>query len=432
MSPPVSSRQNFPKYLGIWLAAVILIAATVFLTATFFVSLARSALASRDPQSALGWLDKAGWFGKRHGEIEFLRARCFRRMGNLERFRNSMQAALDQGYPAALLEREQILMLAQVGRLRDVEARMPEILLNANEDAGEVCEAYASGLLLNFQQEQALTVIDSWSKDYPHDPQPELIRAHILQNASRFKEAEAAYARALKCAPASPEVQMRYGLALLSNQKFDRAKSIFQALLSDPNRHDAASLQLARCERMRGDLVKSQAALDQIRKPDKLSDGHLELEKGLLELDKGEFDAAVKSLERAKSQQSRSIEIGNALARALRGAGRVDEAATEARRVADSQARLSRADNLQLKVAADPTNLDARLEIGMIILEHGDPKRGVSWLQSVLNLDPNHRPANLALAEYYQSLGDTSKENTRLAKMYFERAELSTRSVNGP
>ena len=432
MGDPATPRRTFRGRTGIWLAAVALIAACYVLTPYFFLSLARSSLTDRDPQAALFWLSKARWFGPHRGEIEFLRARCFRRMGDLEPFRSSMQVALHQGFPASLLEREQILMLAQVGRLRDVDARMPDILLNANEDSGEVCEAYASGLLINFRQEEALTVIDSWAKDYPADPQPELIRAQVMQNAGRFKETEAAYLRALKRSPSSPEIRMRLGMALLANRKIDQARDIFQSLLTDARYHDAASLQIARCERIRGDLTKCQVALDQIRAPEKLADGDLELEKGLLALNKGEFAAAVESLEWVKSQRPRSLEVGSALAAALRGVGRVDEAATEARRVADSEAKLSHADKLQVEVASDPNNLDLRLEIGKLLLEHGDPKRGVSWVQSVLNLDPNHRQANLALAKYYQSLDSTSKENARLAKMYLERAELSTRPVNGP
>ena len=394
--------------------------------------MARSSLTDRDPQTALFWLSKARWFGAHRGKIEFLRARCFRRIGDLEQFRTSMQAALHQGFPASLLEREQILMLAQVGRLRDVDARMPEILVNANEDSGEVCEAYASGLLINFRQEEALTVIDSWSKDYPADPQPELIRAQVMQNAGRFKETEAAYLRALKRSPSSAEIRMRLGLALLANRKIDQARDIFQSLLSDARYHDTANLQIARCERTRGDLTKCQAALDQIRAPDKLADGDLELEKGLLALNKGEFAAAVESLERVKSERPRSLEVGSALAAALRGVGRVEEAASEARQVADSESKLSHADRLQVEVSGDPNNLERRLEIGRILLEHGDPKRGVSWVQSVLNLDPNHRHANLVLAAYYQSLGSKSKENAKLAKAYLERAESSARPVNGP
>ena len=432
MEDSATPRRKFSGRTGIWLAAVTLITACYFLTPYCFLSLARSSLSDRDPQAALFWLSKASWFGPHRGEIEFLRARCFRRMGDLEPFRSSMQAALHQGFPVSLLEREQILMLAQVGRLRDVDARMPDILLNANEDSGEVCEAYASGLLINFRQEEALTVIDSWSKDYPADPQPELIRAQVMQNAGRFKETEAAYTRALKRSPSSPEIQMRLGLALLTNHKVDQAKSIFQSLLSNARYHDTASLQLGRCERIRGDLTKCQAALDQIREPEKLSDGDLELEKGLLALNKGEFAAAVESLESVKYQRPRSLEVGSALAAALRGVGRVDEAATEALRVADSEAKLGHADKLQVEVASDPNNLERRLEIGKILLEHGDPKRGVSWVQSVLNLDPNHRHANLVLAEYYQSLGSTSKENAKLAKLYLERAESPTRPVNGP
>ncbi|HEY0981828.1 tetratricopeptide repeat protein [Schlesneria sp.] len=416
------------KRVGIGLIVIALLAAGFFLTPVLIVARARTLLARREPQPALAWLDRARWFGTYHGEIEFLRARAYRRLGDLDRFRTSMQAALEQGYPARLLEREQVLMLAQVGRLREVEAKLPDILVNANEDSGEVCEAYVGGLLLNFQQERALAVIDSWSKDYPHDPQPELIRAQVLQNAGRFKEADAAYLQAMKRAPHSSEIKMRRALALLADRKIEPARALLQTLLTDTQYHDRASLQIAHCERILGNHAQSQAALDQITDPGKLPDEDLKLEQGLLALDQGNFQIAVECLEQVKKLQPRSLEVGHALARALRGAGRIDEATSEAHRVVESEAQLSRVDKLQVEVAGNPANLELRLDIGKTLLKYGDPKRGVSWLQSVLNLDPGNRDANLALGDYYQSLDPPSAENEKLANIYLERARQPSKS----
>ena len=87
------------------------------------------------------------------------------------------------------------------------------------------------------------------------------------------------------------------------------------------------------------------------------------------------------------------------------------------------ESELLRSDRLQQELALHPNDFEIRLEIGKILLQYGDAARGKAWVQSVINLFPGHRDANLILANYYESLGDSSKQHAALASQYRSRAE---------
>lgn len=411
--------------LRVLLAALTIGAVLVIAPWTALV-LAKSAITRREPETALRWLRCAEWFRQHRAEIRFLQARCWRRLGQTEEFRTAIQAAAQAGYPTPRLEREQILLQAQLGRLNEVEDQIPRILQTAEEDTAEACEAYVSGLLLNFRQVEALRVIDSWSKDYPGDLYPVLIQGQVHQNAGKLEEAEAAYRQALAMSPHSRAVQQNLADVLVSAQKIEPALELYRRLTADTQRRDAAWLQIAKCERLRGDLDAAQRALSQIRDRARFTDGSLDLQEGLVALDQQRFEQAALALDRAKRANPRSVEIRHARAQALRGAQRNEDAAKEAEFVATAQAELSRGDQLHDQIVANPLDPRLRLEIGKILLKYGDPVRGVVWVQSALNLRPTYRDANLTLATYYEEQASKSPQSASLARQYRARAADAT------
>jgi tetratricopeptide (TPR) repeat protein len=421
-----NSKRTGPRPRRRWIARGAFIVAAVlivvFLAPWSALQLARSALARRDPETALLWLQRASWFGQYRGEISFLQARSLRRLGRTDEFRIALESAAKSGCPTERLAREQTLLMAQMGLLRDIEADIPRILQTAGDDAAEACEAYVNGLLLNFRQVEALKVIESWSQDYPADPHPELIRGQIQQNSGKFADAEAAYRRALQLQPHSRDIQQRLADLLLQSKKIDAALELFRPLTADPQRRDAAWLQIAKCERVRGDIAAAHEALQQIQDRGRLSQGELALQEGLVALAREDYSAAATELERARDANPKSVEARHALAQALRGCGRNAEAAVESQQVAAAQAELSRADHLHDLVASDPLDPRPRLEIGKILIQYGDAVRGVIWVQSALNLQPDLREANQALAEYYEGQAKTAPQYSALAEQYRARA----------
>lgn len=426
MTRPAKTPVRNPSLSRRWWTAGIVTVVTLLVvpvvTSVVTVSLAKRAISKREPAKALEWLKIAAAFGHRHGEIDFLQSRCYRKLGNVEGFRTAILSASRRGYRQQDLEREQLLLQAQTGRMKEVDDRISQIFQTAGEDTAEVCEAYVSGLLLNFRQAEALRVIDSWSQDYPDDPFPQFVRGRIHQNANQPQEAEKSYRRALEIAPKNSEVRMQLAELLIQAKRIDEALSILRSLTNDSKLRDLAWLRIAKCSRIQGDAAARQQALGEIKLPEQLPPGDYDLELGLLELDQQRFEVAVTHLQRSKLLQPGSTETSHALAQALRAAGRKEEGDREALFVAEAQAELQRSDTLQNELSEDFNNLDRRLEIGRILLTYGDPARGRAWVQSVLNASPSHRRANQMLADHYETLGQTSAKYAELAKQYRERA----------
>ena len=46
------------------------------------------------------------------------------------------------------------------------------------------------------------------------------------------------------------------------------------------------------------------------------------------------------------------------------------------------------------------------LEMGAILLRHGETQRGFSWLRDALRLDPNNTAVHQALADHYKQAGN--------------------------
>lgn len=414
--PPRRYRWRLP-------AALALLVVLVWMALPFgALHQARQALAQRHFQSARAWLDWAeGWSGTT-AESAFLRARAYRREGDLTRCREWLVKAREAGNPIERLEREQTLLLAQIGELKGIEPTIAKLLQSSDEDLPEVCEAFVAGLLLHFRHSEALLILQHWSQDFPRDPWPHVLQGRIYRGAGRLAEAEAAYRRASELEPASLDYLQTLADVMLDARRTDAAMPIYQTLTEEPATADYAWLKLAKCHRLLGQLPEAGVVLDRIRQPDRLPPGELELQRGLAAVDGGEYLRALDFLQEARHAQPRSLEVRHGMVQALRGAGRHADAAAEAELLARAEGALARSNQLHDDVIKNPTDPEPRVAIGRILLEFGDVARGVAWLRSAISLSPRHPEANRALAEYYEGQID-SPESRQLAAHY--RRQLS-------
>lgn len=392
---------------------------------------AKVSLRQRQPLKALQYLNRAYGLDSASAEVAFLKARCLRHTGDIAGFREQILRAAQLAYAREALEREQLLLMAQIGRLREVEPKIPELLQSAGEDTVEVCHAYVAGLLLHYRHEEALIVLDSWIKDYPRDPSPLIIRGQVFRSVGRLAEAESAYRKACELQPESKDHRLQLADLLLLAKKIDEAQAIYQALTNDTDRRDHSWLQLAKCARHLGHGDEAESALEQIRDERKLPPGELEYQRGLCALDRDDFEKALPLIQLANKANPRSIEVQNALVIALHGCGRITESSAAANRLSLAQQALSRSDKLHDQVVAAPLDPQPRLEIGRTLLKYGDAVNGLAWLQSVLSLDPLNFEANSALAEYYESQAGESPHSSRIAAHYRQQAQTA-RSVRTP
>lgn len=359
----------------------------------------RRDLSARDYTAARRDLDRLDtWFGH-DGESSFLRARLGRKLGDWDAVRQLLLRARDQKYPVELLEREQWLALAQSGQLRAAEPHLSRLLTDPRDDGAEICEAYVNGYFVNYRLSDAVKLLDAWIADFPKDPEPRLIRGKIRAEQQFLKEAESDLREARSLDSRSAAIALELADVLVLQRRVEEAVALYRQAALSGTHPVRARVGEAKSLRLLNRPDQARSVAEEILAEDK-SNREARLELGLADLDLGHIDDAIAGLQQALQQNPRSLVVRQALARALRENGNLDQAREHAAYVAEAQAALQRADALTVRVTTHPNDAKARHEIGSIYLKYAVPERGVQWLKSALNCDPNHHEAKKALEEY--------------------------------
>jgi tetratricopeptide (TPR) repeat protein len=343
-----------------------------------------------------------------NAQAHFLFARLCRRQGSPEGMQAHLEAALAAGFPAERVDREQQFVLAQTGQFRNLTGSAGELLINSGEDGAEACEAVVNGMMLTYQLSAASGVIDAWAADYPDDAQPLFCRGTIYKEYENWPEAIKAFRQALDLDPDRADIRVHLAGAMKTLQKHESAIREYRRCVKETPSLVQAYVGLAECLLItaRADEARTilKAAL-QIA-PDGF-DANLAL--GQLELNSGNSELAVDRLRKAIESRPHSIPARYALASSLRTAGRADEAKEHFDRVEEQNEGQAKLSNMLDRLSKDPDRVNLRYEIGIALLEFGNPAEGAIWLQSVLEFDAQHEQTHAALADYYTSTGEASE-----------------------
>ncbi len=381
---------------------------------------ARQAIRDRDADKALAWLANAESLTRRDPEIEFLKARAYRRQGELDKTRSSLVRALELGFPVERVEREQWLALAQAGQLKEAEPHLAKLLMDPQGDEAEICEAYVTGYIRSHRIDDAFPLVRSWAADSPDDPLPPLTEGKLWIELGNTKEAERPLMHALDLNPECHEAAYYLANVYLDDLRTKEALELYQrcaANMSDPQDRDRARIGQAHCHRALADPEQGRKILAEMLKENPANRDAL-IELGRTESDLGRYPEALAALEKGDARNHHDIEVRYAWAGALRSAGRIEEARKEFEKIGGAQAALARTPNLMDRIRENPGDVEARYEAGEVFLKYGDPEKGITWLQSVLDYEPGHGPAKTLLAEYYARRAKENPKFGALAKRY--------------
>lgn len=364
---------------------------------------AREALGRRDADEALQWLDKAARLKPGESEIAFLRARAYRRLGQPEPFRQQLLSAAELKYPVAILQREEALMLAQQGQLPPDAPQLSALMIDPGNDTMEIYEAVVQGYLKTYRVNQALVLLDGWESDAPNDPLPHYFRGMIAVNNEVWQDASDQFREALRLGCRRPGTRRRLADALRKGYHYRKALWHYERCGDDER--DEVLLGRGKCLQALSDVEGAREAYGELleRSPDHF-EGLLAL--GRLEYSQGEYQKAAEYLEKAVQQNPNDFNAQHALAWALLILGDRDQARSHFKRAVKVRFAMHLTENLQRRIEKEPGNTDLRYELGRTLMDNHREDDGLFWLQSVLQLDPHHRPSNLALADYYAKHGN--------------------------
>ncbi|MDA1017956.1 MAG: tetratricopeptide repeat protein [Planctomycetota bacterium] len=366
---------------------------------------AKSAIDDDRPQEAIDRLEAALEYDADNAELHFWMARALRHAGRFEAINHHLQLARTNAADVGRLQREQWLVLAQSGRLREVERHLPALLQSAGDDGREICQAYCYGYLLNLRTNEALTLIDVWQKDFPQDPRPHFMRGLAMQMLSRFPESAAAIRAGLAIAPNRSQMQLRLGEILTELREFEDAAAAFEKCLEgDPNDANAL-IGRAHCLYNLGQADEARVIAQRVCDTTKDHFDALAL-LGEIELASRRFKTAAAALEAASKLRPKDVTVRYGLAQALQALDENAEAAKHFEYVAVAQQQLALSSKKIQDALELPNDAKLRVEIGEILLQYGEPNDAARWLRAAVEIDWSNQHAHELLARHYETLGD--------------------------
>lgn len=393
-------------------------------------AMANRAASQLDNASAERWISIAKSVSWRHGEMELLSARLLRRQGRADELEQALQRAIRSGADSKLVSLERALAQAQSGSLDSVEPQLFDALRNGIGDSAEISDAYANGLTISSRFDQALKVLQAWQIDYPKDPRPAYRIGRIFEHKAVWDKAQEHYRQSISVSPTYYPARFRLGRVLMYDRQLDAAKDEFATCLSMDNPL-AAQIQIASCLKAQASTNQAAELLREVLKNDdaKILASYAALEEtpehheaarilGDLEFELGNNAEAVRWLEHALAFNDRDSSSRYSLAVTLREMGREEEAEEHFSRFQLVREALSRANVLRSRIQADSEDVDARFELGELLLTHESIRMGLFWLRSVLEIQPDHQGAHRTLAKHYSDLAVNAPEYKTLADFH--------------
>lgn len=374
-------------------------------------------LAAHEEAQALEWISRAAQRDSHNPQTLLIQARAHRRAGQIEAAVEDLTELHRLTGPTDDLQREQWLVEAQVGDLQNLEQHLADMLIDPRGRAADICETFVNSCMLNYRFNDAKRVLKVWQADFPRDPLPPYYRGRILEHQGDWDQAVTEFETALKLDP--EHIPSAYNLARvrLAQNNVEAALENYRRCTNLQKNHAAALVGTAVCLRLQQDVDAARNKLEQARQlpeaqilkdfqgvgdPVYVAQSAIQLEQGQLELAAGHYEQAVSHLTEALKRNPKDRKARLALANALRGQGKLDEAQEQLKIVAQTQEAIKRLDECFDQLQADLNNADLRAEIGTIFLNYISENQGVVWLKNALYYDPENKLAKQTLSEYYK------------------------------
>ena len=408
-------KRIWRKLFAISIFAVCLVASKNWWGNASIEWLARRALVARQPEQALVWISRGAIIANPNGDLLLLRARAQRQLGQLGELNTTLEQAAKCGASAKKIRLETDLAMAQSGQLSVVEAKLPQLLIDADADASDVCEAFVIGYLRTHRFGNALQLLKAWIDDSPKDPQPLLLRSRIWMVEIKLKRAEEDLRRAHELAPKQSEITYELAYVLKQLNRWSEAVTLYESCLNHAKWSAKAKLGLGLCHKALGDSAASERFLkDAVQEAPQNAEALRDYGRHLEE--NGRYAEATEVLRHAVELLPYDDELHYLLAQALQLQGDKDGAAPHFSYVTEARAAFRELMLIQDRLRKDPQNIELMTRAGEIQLQYSDPEEGVVRLMAVLDQQPTNQRARKLLADHYTKRATTHPAFASLAE----------------
>jgi tetratricopeptide (TPR) repeat protein len=339
------------------------------------------------------------------GEVHFLLARTYRRLGKFQPARAHLQLAAKQRWVPEQIKLEYLLMKAQTGFRPEAIQPLQEKLKEGHQDDTYIFEAVIIGCLQanNFLEANRWTTV--WLEQHPDDWLARFWLGVVLEEAHEYDLAAQEYQKALELNPNGSQVHLRLAEVLMQPNPTEEALGHYEAALAAEPNHPAALLGLARCQHSLGRNEVAKANLDRLIELDPQNFAAYSLY-GQMALEEDKPEQALKWLQKAQAINPSHLLTNKRLALVFHKLRR-DEEAREAERRAEELEQLNiRLEEITKELLKQPKDVSLRLEAGDILFKLGHYQKAFPWFVSALLIDPKHPPSKEATKRCLQRMGD--------------------------
>ncbi len=350
-------------------------------------------------------------------EVQLLLARASRLGGFWAdaEFRLNLCQQLGGASEAVALERT--LLRVQQGRWSlALEEQLQSYIDQNHPELSAILDTLSEAYVKIYRLDSARYCLDLWLERQPNNLRALLRRGWVRERQHQFEEAAADYRQAVAAASSSSPPQgggeegdtarLRLAEVLLFLDRAEEARSLFESLRQQRPEDIEVLLGLARCFRKLGESQAAEQLLAELvrRAP---RDSAVLLECGRLALQQNQLEQAENWLRQAAELAPYDYHTHYTLLLCLNQCGKRDEAEEQHQRVRRLEAAMIRMNELTDLLQTRPYDADLRCEIGRLFLANGEPREGVLWLKSALQVAPAHQATHQALAVYYEQNGRT-------------------------
>jgi len=347
-------------------------------------------------------------FRPRHPEALLLAARAARRDGALDEARAHLTRYYEREGLTAEWRLESRLQRVAEGRVEeDVEYLTTLVDTGGPATAEQILEALAEGSVTSYHELQRFWV-GTLLNHFPKNPVGRLIRAQNAVIGGRHDHAAEECRAILADYPRFVRARLYLAGVLYRSQRYEEGAAAYEELRRTRPGDLEVTLGLARSLDRSG---RTEEARPLVRE---LEGRHADNSEALLEcgrfaLKDGRPDDAERLLTRAVALAPNDPEVRFQLSACLERLGRTEESRVHLAEFKRIEADLRRMEQLQAEIAKAPKNPAPRREMGLICLRNGQDQEALRWLYGVLDTHPNDRATHEALANHFQSRGDTDR-----------------------
>lgn len=371
---------------------------------------AERALRERQFEEARRRLVVCRWVWPWSVRVHLLAARVARLSGEVREAEALLNRCLKlQKGPKDDIQLEFYLLRVQMGEEDEVAPALLNCVENKHPEAPLILETLTLAYQRHLRLGPALRCLDLWIRDAPDSARAYQLRGWTRERLSNQAGAMKDYYQALELAPDLITVRLRLVEMLLEKADLDRAQAHLDRLREQAPTKPEVLARLGQARLLQGERAEARRLLEAAA-PHLPRDMTLLIDLGKLEMQEGRPAQAEEWLRRALRMDPTDPEARYQLVASLREQGRQEEAQAalaQYRKDAELMRRASKL--LQDELDHPSNNAGALYELADLLSRSRQEQLAVYWLYQALECDPDHQPANRALAEYYEKKGHPRK-----------------------